>query len=570
MARPKDNHFYLGNSNLPTPEAKFNYEEHPEWVVDLEKCRKNILYFAENFFYIVNLDEGKQQIKLRGYQKRILRSLRDNRFLIMLASRQASKTTLMTIYALWIVCFYDDQRVLIVANKEATAINIFKRIRIAYEQLPNYLKPGTVEYGKTSLALGNGSSIGISTTSSDAGRGESVNCVIIDEMAHIENNMMQEFWESVYPIISSSQKSKIFVASTPKGTGNLFHTLYEGATKKENGWYPERVDWWEIPGRDKEWKSRTIKTMGSEDAFSQEFGCAFLQSGESAVDEELFKKLKLDTSEPKYVLEDGKYLMWDTYRRDHLYAIGVDVSEGVGENASVIQVLDITDLSDIQQVAVYSNKNINPLNFIPKCQEIFKHWGNPPVLIERNNCGGQVVDQLRATLGYPNVVNYGPGAAGASYNRNGIMAHTNTKYKGVMNMRYYVNEMRSVKIRDLVTLNELRSFVRRDNGTWSAKADCLDDRVMSLIWTLMILDTDIVDKYFEVITADSNRRPLKLGILDYGLDRGADDPIAALANLKNNMDADFLPCVINEQYDEQDELAALGRDGWRPLNIPNV
>jgi len=583
MASAKDNQFYLGNPNLPTPGATFNYEEHPEWVEDLEKCRKNILYFAENFFWIVNLDEGKTQIKLRPYQKRILRALRDNRFIIMLASRQASKTTLMTIYALWAACFFDDQRILIVANREATAAGIFKRVRVAYEQLPNYLKPGTVEYGKTSLALGNGSSIGISTTSTGSGRGESVNVLIVDEMAHIENGIMQEFWESVYPVISSSKKSKIFVASTPRGAGNLFHSLYEGAVKNDNDWHPERVDWWEVPGRDEAWKIKTIKTLGSESAFNQEFGCEFQQAGESAINEELFKKLVSESRAPLYVFEDGKYLLWDKFKPDHLYAAGVDVSEGVGENASVIQVIDITDLKDIQQVAIYKNKNINPLQFIPKCHEILQHWGSPPVLIERNNCGGQVVDQLKTTLEYPSVVNYGPGAAGTSYNRNGIMAHTNTKYKGVMNMRYYINELTVVKLRDVDTINELRGFIRHANGTWSARpgANSLDDTVMSLVWALMILDSDIVENYFNVVQVDDNKKPLLLEAFNNGAVRKYIDPLKTLGvSQDTDNTGGVMPFLFNdfggsselEVFSRQQDVAAqvdkedLDRNGWKPLN----
>ncbi|NDG29094.1 hypothetical protein EB118_03215 [bacterium] len=177
MSEKNSKQFYLGNKNLPRPDATFDYASNPQWVKDIEKCKKNILYFAENFFYIVNLDRGKEKIQLYGSQRRILRSLRDNRFVILLASRQIGKSTLLTIYALWVACFNEDQNILIVANKESTAINIFKRVRLAYEQLPNYLKPGAIEYGKTSMTLGNGSNIGISTTSSDAGRGSSVNCV---------------------------------------------------------------------------------------------------------------------------------------------------------------------------------------------------------------------------------------------------------------------------------------------------------------------------------------------------------------------------------------------------------
>jgi len=193
--------FYLGNENLPTSDALFDWDSNPAWVEDLVKCKRNILYFAENFFYITNLDEGKIKIRLHNFQKRILRSLRDHRFVITLASRQIGKTTMMTIYALWVSCFQDDQRLLVVANKEATAINILKRIRMAYEKLPNYLKPGVTEWGKTSVVFANGSSIGISTTSSDAGRGDSCNCVDGNTMVTLrDKKTLLEFQISMYDL----------------------------------------------------------------------------------------------------------------------------------------------------------------------------------------------------------------------------------------------------------------------------------------------------------------------------------------------------------------------------------
>lgn len=183
-------HMYLGNKNLPTDKAEFDWT--PKMIQDLKKCEKNLLYFAENFFTIINLDRGREKIKLFKCQKKVLRALRDNRFNIVLASRQVGKTTMMTIYTLWVACFLEDQRILVVANKEQTAINIFKRIRLAYEQLPNWLKPGVLEYGKTSMTLSNGSSVGISTTSSDAGRGDSCNCVTGDGMLQLRDKASGE------------------------------------------------------------------------------------------------------------------------------------------------------------------------------------------------------------------------------------------------------------------------------------------------------------------------------------------------------------------------------------------
>ena len=211
MIKNKQN--YMNNPNLPTVGAEFEYT--PKMVQELKKCQKNILHFAEKYFYIISLDEGKKTIDLHYCQKRALRKMRDNRFFILLASRQIGKTTMMTIYALWIACFNEDQRILIVANKEGTALEIMSRIRLAYEELPNWLKPGVKEYGKTSVTLANGTRIGISTTTGTAARGQSVNVLILDELAFIEPHLVDDFWKSVYPIVSSSKKSKIFIAASP-------------------------------------------------------------------------------------------------------------------------------------------------------------------------------------------------------------------------------------------------------------------------------------------------------------------------------------------------------------------
>jgi len=564
MSEKNSKQFYLGNQNLPRPDASFDYSSNPQWVKDIDKCRKNILYFAENFFYIVNLDEGRIKIKLHNYQKKILRALRDNRFVVLLSSRQSGKSTMMTIYALWVACFNEDQNILVVANKESTAINIFKRIRLAYEQLPNYLKPGAVEYGKTSMTLGNGSSIGISTTSSDAGRGSSVNCLILDELAFIDNHLVEAFWKSVYPIISSSKKSKIFIASTPNGTGNLFHELYVGAIENKNGWHPERVDWWEVPGRDEEWKEKTIRTLGSVEAFQQEFCNEFLQTGESSINEKLFEELKSETKEPEYVYDEGKYMLWDSFRQDHIYVAGVDISEGVGEAASVIQILDITNLRSIEQVAVYHDRNISPYNFTAKLHDILQHWGSPLALIERNNCGAQVVDQLKNTYNYENIVSYGIKNTGNT-NKIGVQAHTNTKYKGVTNMRYWINELRAVKIRDMHTLIELKNFIRYANGTWGAKpgADNWDDRVMSLVWSLIILENELSEKYFEIAEFDENKKPLKIKQLDYGIKYYV-NPASMYNNEKNKNTYIPMPIIMQgNNTDDSNDISDLESQGWR-------
>lgn len=397
-------------------------------------------------------------------------------------------------------------------------------------------------------------------------------CLILDELAFIDNHLVQDFWRSVFPIISSSKKSKIFIASTPNGTDNLFYDLYNNAEKGANGWKAERIDWWEVPGRNDKWKEDTIKALGSMEAFAQEFENKFLQTGESSIDDDLFDKLKLNCREPEFVFEDGKYLMWDEPSPDNTYVVGVDIAEGVGENASVVQILDITDLRSIKQVGVYWDTHISPYKFTTKLYEILQHWGSPCVAIERNNCGAQVVDNILNVHGYTNLVNFSPKKNSSSnYDRLGVIAHTNTKYKGVMNMRYWVNELRCVEFRDINTVKELKDFVRYPNGTWAAKKEqgALDDRVMSLIWSLIVLEESVTEKYFDIIETDDNDRPSKIESIDYGV-KSFVNPLSIYSNEKyTGGDNSVSPAYFagdSSGGETETDLAELESMGWKFLD----
>lgn len=99
-------------------------------------------------------------------------------------------------------------------------------------------------------------------------------CLIIDECAFIQPHIMDEFWNSVIPIISSSSQTKIFLISTPNGTANKFYEIYSAAERGEaKGWHHEKMEWHELPSRGKKWKEDMIESLGSQEAFDQEFGC---------------------------------------------------------------------------------------------------------------------------------------------------------------------------------------------------------------------------------------------------------------------------------------------------------
>jgi hypothetical protein len=506
-----DGKFYQGNENILRKNATFKWT--PEMEEELRLCAKSVLHFAENHFYIVT-EDGKRKIELYKYQKRLLKAFKANRFNVILSSRQSGKTTTITIFALWLVCFQSDKRVTIVANKESTAKEIFARIKMAYEQLPIYLKPNIKSWRKDGFNLGNDSAITISTTSSSGPRGVTSNLLIIDEMAHCPNDLMKELWKSAIPIISSMKKSQVIVISTPNGRDNKFYELVEDSKKENSIWNLERVDWWDVPGRDEAWKNREIALIGSKDVFDQEYANVFHDPNKSVIDEEYLSKLKDECPEPVLVLEEGAYKIFELPNPESFYVIGVDVGEGIGRSNTVAQILDVSNLQNIKQSAIFASNNINPYHFGTRLMGILQDWGRPPILVENNNNGQQILDVLCQTHNYENVVSYHFEGFSKHYDKShryGIHNHTNTRYKGITNFRYWINSLKAVKINDIETILEINNFIRLPNYTFTKKSEKdLDDRVFGLIWALFILDPSLVSRYFSVQETDDQGRPMKI------------------------------------------------------------
>lgn len=504
---------YMGNPNLPTVNVKQEYTE--EQLLEFQKCMDDVTYFAEKFFYIVNLDRGKETIKLYKPQKRILKTLVNNRFTLVCASRQTGKSTIMTIYALWITCFMPDKRILIVANKEDTSIVILRRIRMAYELLPNWLKPGVKQWGTTEVIFGNDSSIAVSTTTGSAGRGESASVVVIDEMAHVQSHLLEPFWKSVVPIISSAQSTKLIAISTPNGQDNKFYEIYAGVKSgKLKDWVVEEIRWNDIPRKPTAniWKRQIMETLGGDEAaFAQEFDLHFAEEGKTAIDTDTIERLKSKVKDPQITLDDGCYKIWHPPEPKKIYSMGCDVSEGVEGNASTIQIFDITDLSNIIQCATYKNHKIDPAVFANKIHDIAQQWGLPTIAVERNGPGAETIGTLYNVHRYDGIVTVLPDGQ-KKYDKMGIYSHTSLKYKAIINMRYWINNLKAVKINDLQTIQELETFVQSSSNTFKKKSgtDVYDDLVMAMVWSLFVLEPSVTPSYYEVLEYDKQGKPLRI------------------------------------------------------------
>ena len=261
------NDSYLGNINVKRDGIQQQWTE--EQVVEYAKCMKDPSYFARTYVKIISLDKGLVNFNLYPYQENMFDHFNDNRFSIVLACRQSGKSISSVVYLLWYAIFHPEKTIAVLANKGATAREMLARVTLALENLPFFLQPGCRALNKGSIEFSNNSRIIAAATSGSSIRGMSVNLLFLDEFAFVER--AAEFYTSTYPVISSGKDTKVIITSTANGIGNTFHKIWEGAVQKVNEYKAFTVNWWDVPGRDEEWKRQTISNT-SQMQFDQEFG----------------------------------------------------------------------------------------------------------------------------------------------------------------------------------------------------------------------------------------------------------------------------------------------------------
>ena len=293
--------FYDGNPNLRKGNVVFEYSEHE--MSELKKCAADIVYFA-NKYATVMTDKGLMTIVLRDYQEEMLRCYVDNRFSIVLASRQVGKTICSSIFIAWYLLFNIDKTALILANKGATTKEIIDKAKVILENVPFFLKPGILKYDVMNMKFDNGCRMVGQSTTGKAGIGFTIHLLFLDEFAHIHHTFVDSFYENVYPTLSSSAVSRIIITSTPNGF-NKFYEIYHAADGGFNEFAPFRVDWWQVPGRDDAWKEQEINNLGGEEAFNRQYGNQFMAASSLLLEASSVKRLQKDKQD--FIHHDFEY-----------------------------------------------------------------------------------------------------------------------------------------------------------------------------------------------------------------------------------------------------------------------
>jgi hypothetical protein len=633
---------------------KMTPDEQQEYV----RCALDVHYFTEKYCKVKTEDGSINNILLRDYQKEMLDNFVNNRFSILMASRQVGKTISSSIFMLHTILFNNDKNIMIVANKGDTAVEIVDKIKSIYSLLPFFLKPGIKTWNQKSLTFENGCRIKTSARTKTPAIGFTIDVLYLDEFAHIPSNIIEPYYTAAFPTVSAVQNSKIIITSTPNGM-NLFHRLLIDAERPDgdplkNNYKAMRVYWYQVPGRfityirlnahkmyeygvtkeeifqvvqdrwsqhtklemkyitdnmkdviyiynndkctddevkkttfiDKNgfevpilaisemttWKEEAIKDIGGEDAFNQEYGLRFINASKSLLNEaiiddllrnkknyifeeiqEFDRKLKFSYTDLKWVDDDDLFL--PLKRKDYKIVISVDISEGLGQDYSIINIFrvsekprdliesqkasykSIVDFFRLEQIGIFRNNFISVKQLAELLYMIVFEYLNPEnikVVVELNNYGNTLFAELPHVFDGNN--NYGSSVfvrykhrVDATEEKMGLKVGEN---KNLMVKDYQdLMQSKSFVINNEDNIREITTFVKHTTtaGNTRYAADVgNDDSVMTIVnattifgrhdFAEMVEDwsTKFVDKEFTNYVQQSLKSMDYVDGLDYG------------------------------------------------------
>ena len=514
---------YLGNPNVKKDGV--NEQWTPDLIQEYKKCMVDPVYFVEHYCKVISLDEGIVNFKLYPYQRKMFQQFQENRFNVVLACRQSGKSISACAYLLWYALFNPEKTVAILANKGQTAGEMLSRITLMLENIPFFIQPGSKAVNKRSLEFSNNSRIIASATSGNSIRGMSVNLLYLDEFAFVER--ASEFYTSTYPVVSAGKDTKVIVTSTANGIGNQFHKIWEGAVQGINEFSSFRVDWWDVPGRDDEWKKQTIANT-SQLQFDQEFGNTFFGTGDTLVNADTL--LGLRAKPPVRTMEGGLLKIYEEPIKDHDYVMTVDVSKGRGQDYSTFTLIDISS-RPFKQVAVYRNNTISPLLFPNIIYKFAKPYNEAYVVVESNDQGSVVCNGLYHDLEYENV----HVESSVKANAIGIEINRKTKRLGCSAIKDILEEKR-LTINDEQTILEISTFEAKGQS-YEASDGNHDDLMMNLVLFGYFVSTqyfsDMTDINLKQMMFEQKMQEIENDVVPFGF---IDDGEEAIVRIENEDD----------------------------------
>lgn len=486
--------------------------------------------FIRAFIKIVNKDTKTVPFILTKEQETFVEGL--EKFNIVLKSRQLGLSVVTVALSIKQVIVNPNSCCLLVSHDQKSCNAIFDKLKQQFNSLPNFIKPEQMANNRQEIKLKNGSKITcVCAGNKDVGRGDTLHLVHLSEFA---------FWKMPKKQLNSITQAlapdgKLIIESTANGL-NYFHDLYFQAKNNENSYkafffnwingsslfkkdYENSVEIYksrnnnkiltenECDDEEKElvkigatmeqlmWRRLKVASTGLE-AFHQEYPStdteAFISTGNSVFNNKKITEIErsIISNKTKYIKKENildlpsslknlygrSFFIYQIPKAGKRYYVGADLSEGVGQDYSVIEILD----SDGEQVAEFYSNKIKPYQMAEIINEIGHYYNYGLLCVEKASGGHSVIERLRYDLHYMNMVKY------KSYDQFNKLVwnvgfDTNSKTKSIIiNDFVELFEKGQLKINSRRVLQEMKIFEINDNGRMGASGSGHDDSVMAM------------------------------------------------------------------------------------------
>ena len=394
-------------------------------IIEVTKCMRNTPYALRTYLQTYDNTVSKYvPLDLFPDQVSLIEDYDTHNENIALKYRQAGVTTVTAAWASKKLVFAKKQKpekILIIANKLDTSVEMANKIRSFTEQWPAWVGIGfsKEKNSQRHFKLTHDCEVKAVATSKDALRGYTPTILIFDEAAFIEAD--GDFWSACMASLSTG--GKVIVVSTPNGYDQIYYEIYDQSLRNMNDFKISEMFWYRDPRYTKdlymvktndlvhfllnreEYSEKDIIRLSIENPYerdhsitteymeqgykpcsawfegmvkklkfdrrkvAQELECNFLGSGDNVFESELMQGIAKNTlREPQAKLMGGSLWIFKEPVNGHKYVMGVDVSRGDSEDFSCIQIIDFDER---EQVLEYVGKV--PPDVIA---EIAYKWGN--------------------------------------------------------------------------------------------------------------------------------------------------------------------------------------------------
>jgi hypothetical protein len=379
-------------------------------IIEYTKCMRSTPYALRTYLQTYDNTVSKYvPLDLFADQISLLEDYENYNENIALKYRQAGVSTVTAAWASKKLAFArkeKPEKILIIANKLDTSVEVANKIRAFTEQWPAWVGIGfsAEKNSQRHFKLNNGCEVKAVATSKDALRGYTPTILIFDEAAFIEAD--SDFWSACMASLSTG--GKVIVVSTPNGYDPIYYEIYDQALRGMNDFKISEMFWYRDPRYTKDlymvktndlvhyllnredypidtiidltvdnpyerdhtitktyidqgykpcsaWFEGMVKKLKYDRRkVAQELECNFLGSGDNVFDSDLMDNIAKNQLRPPQAKLMGNALwIFKEPENGHKYIMGIDVSRGDSEDFSSIEIIDFDER---EQVLEYVGK----------------------------------------------------------------------------------------------------------------------------------------------------------------------------------------------------------------------